>query len=82
MKLNDSLLKRFWFKIEKGHGIGVTAYTIDDAIALIAKESLLINTQIVEIIEDVDIQSLDQNHVIPNMGPPNFRGIWFPNLML
>jgi len=29
-------------------------------------------------IEDVDIRTLDQGHVIPNMLPPSWRGIWFP----
>jgi hypothetical protein len=28
--------------------------------------------------QDVDVQSLDQGHVIPNMHPPNWRGIWYP----
>jgi hypothetical protein len=29
--------------------------------------------------EDVDIQTLDQGHVLPNMGVPSERGVWFPN---
>lgn len=28
--------------------------------------------------DDVDVRSLDQGHVVPNMMPPNCRGIWFP----
>ena len=29
-------------------------------------------------IENVDIRELDQGHVVPNMKPPNWRGVWFP----
>lgn len=32
---------------------------------------------IIKIIEDVDISTLDKNHVLPNMQPPFARGIWF-----
>lgn len=74
------LLRRFWFRTEKGLGIGVTAYSLDDAKYLIEETDFYLDKNILEIIEDVDVRSLDQGHVIPNMGPPNFRGIWFPNL--
>jgi len=30
------------------------------------------------VIEDVDVSTLDQGHILPNMSPPNVRGIWFP----
>lgn len=81
-ELKNPLLRRFWFRTDRGFGIGVTAYSIDDAKELIAKEYLPTNHKIIEVIEDIDIQLLDQNHVIANMGPPNFRGIWYPNLTL
>ncbi len=29
-------------------------------------------------IEDVDVRTLDQGHVIPNMLPPDRRGVWYP----
>jgi hypothetical protein len=29
-------------------------------------------------IENINIQNLDQGHVIPNMWVPNFRGVWYP----
>jgi hypothetical protein len=34
--------------------------------------------QIAEVVADVDVQSLDQGHVILNMHPPNWRDIWYP----
>lgn len=76
----NSLLTRFWFKMESGYGVGVTAYSVEDARTLIANELTLSSTDINGVVEDVDIQTLDKGHVIPNMGPPDIRGIWFPNL--
>ncbi|RYE41078.1 MAG: hypothetical protein EOP48_24190 [Sphingobacteriales bacterium] len=32
-----------------------------------------------EVVENIDIRDLDQNHVIPNMGVVNRQGMWFPN---
>jgi hypothetical protein len=34
-----------------------------------------------EVIEDIDVRDLhlvDQSHVVPNMGDPSIRGVWFP----
>lgn len=80
--LDTFLLHRYWFPISFERGIGVTAYSVEDAMQLL--ESLL-SQRIAEIdlqsvVEDVDIRALDQNHVIPNMGLPNVRGIWYPRL--
>jgi hypothetical protein len=30
------------------------------------------------VIEDVDVRELDQGHVVPNMGDPTVRGVWYP----
>jgi len=32
----------------------------------------------VGIVPDVDIRTLDQNHVVPNMGVVTSRGVWYP----
>jgi hypothetical protein len=45
------------------------------------KERIFINDpmpEVVTVIEDVDIGTLDQKHVISNMEACVFRGIWFP----
>jgi hypothetical protein len=34
------------------------------------------------IVPDIDIRTLDEKHVIPNIGPVVFRGVWFPRLNL
>jgi hypothetical protein len=33
-----------------------------------------------EVIEDVDVRTLDAGHVLPNMGDPSVRGVWFPRI--
>ena len=78
MQPSDKNLVRFWFTTKTGLGVGVTAYSREDAETLIRDAQ--IGGEITSVSEDIDIRTLDQNHVIPNMGPVNFRGIWYPNL--
>ncbi len=62
------------------HACGVTAYSLDDALYLI-KEQLCWGRPLPptrKIIEDVDVSTLDSNHVRPNMGVPIWRGVWYP----
>lgn len=80
-------LHRFWFKFKGVKlydslriGCGVTAHDYNDALAIM-RETVFASEQfppIEDVIEDVDISTLDQRHVIPNMEPPVFRGVWFP----
>ena len=79
-QLSNKNLIRYWVRTKRGYGIGVTAYSRDDAEFLIQQLPSNIDKEILEIIEDIDIQTLDQGHVIPNMRPPNWRGVWFPNI--
>ncbi len=77
-------LHRFWFTflIDKISplGYGVTAYTQDDA------ENILRSTVfagraypvIKSVTPDIDVTTLDPNHVRPNMETPNWRGVWYP----
>ena len=83
-------LHRYWvrFNVTKDPypgglllGVGVTAFGIDDALNLI--RSKIFEGQelppIKEIIEDIDVSTLDPKHILPNMrGNPAARGIWFP----
>jgi hypothetical protein len=36
--------------------------------------------EIDRVVTDVDISTLDQGHVIPNMNMPLARGVWFPRV--
>jgi hypothetical protein len=73
------LLTRYWFNVYDQWGFGVTAYSIEDVLSILADEGVS-REQVTEIVENVDVGTLDQGHVAPNMGPPNFRGLWFPCL--
>ena len=83
-ELSNPLLRRYWFKTKEHRGIGVTAYSVDDAKTLIdsAARRLGWDYEVLEVVEDVDVRDLDQDHVVPNIGPVNFRGVWYPNLSL
>lgn len=80
-------LRRYWFNFEKlakpsplNLGCGVTAFDYDDAISLLG-QLVFAEKELPRIIgyrEDVDISTLDQKHVLPNIGLVAVRGIWFP----
>jgi hypothetical protein len=82
-----TLLHRYWFTFEPlgrptrlNLGCGVTAYSREDAETLLRehvfkKEEM---PRVSSVVEDVDVRTLDQNHVVPNMGVVSLRGIWFP----
>ncbi len=81
--LNNPLLHRYWFHTTRGFGIGVTAFSREDAEGLIRDATAQVSwlpRDVVEVVEDVDISTLDANHVRPNMGVPTIRGIWFPRI--
>jgi len=81
-KLKNENLRRFWFKSSLNIGVGITAYSLSDAEVILnsAIQRHHLDLEITETIEDVNIGDLDQDHVVPNMNPPNFRGVWFPML--
>ena len=83
-KSHSRLLRRYWFKTREHLGFGVTAYSEDDAKRLIADAARRLSRDydVLGIVVDVDVRDLDQRAVVPNMGPPNFRGVWYPNLNL
>jgi hypothetical protein len=63
-----------------GLGCGVTARDRNDALALFAATVLREHPglSVREILEDVDVSTLDAGHVLPNMGSVLVRGVWFP----
>ena len=82
-------LTRYWltFDVESDTrvpplGVGVTAATKNDALNLV--QSQLLDGDplptIINVREDVDVRTLDAGHVLPNMGDPSRRGIWFPHV--
>ena len=75
------MLTRYWFKTKRGSGFGVTAHSREDAESLLrALWPPSLETEIVEVVSDIDVSLLDHVHVLPNVGLPNVRGVWFPCL--
>jgi hypothetical protein len=76
------VLRRFWFPVTRGFGIGVTAATEAEARALAeaARELYMPDADITGVVPDVDIRTLDANDVLPNAGPVVVRGVWYPRL--
>ena len=83
------MLRRFWFNFEMSSspsainlGCGVTAFDRADA------ENLLRTSvfkgkpfpKIARCTENVDVSTLDANHVLPNIGQVAARGVWFPRV--
>jgi hypothetical protein len=84
-----ALLRRFWFEFERTTpqdlrpevtmGCGVSAYDYDDAVQLLRDRVFKGQVPSVANVQaDVDVSTLDEGHVRPNMGNPTERGIWFP----
>lgn len=85
-----NVYRRFWFEFEIdsafnfppgiGVGCGITAFNYDDAIKILDEKifGTMRRPPFKRVIEDVDISTLDQGHVIPNMKPPIYLGVWFP----
>lgn len=83
-------MHRYWFRFQLGindphppgvlAGCGVTAFGYDDAIKIL-RDEVFAGQELPGIrqqIEDIDVSTLDPDHVLPNMGSPDIRGIWFP----
>jgi hypothetical protein len=59
-------------------GCGVTAFDRDDAVHLVGVFLGSEPPVPASVIEDVDVSTLDENHVLSNMLPPSERGVWYP----
>jgi hypothetical protein len=83
-------LMRYWITFDVADdvaslvrpGVGVTAVSRDDALELV-RATLFAGGSlppVAAVIEDVDVRTLDEGHVRPNMGDPSARGVWFPRV--
>ena len=73
-------LRRFWFPLPIGFGVGVTAASEAEAreLAEVVRARYFPDAALEAVVADVDIRSLDQAHVVPNMGLVVHRGVWYP----
>jgi hypothetical protein len=85
----SDVVTRFWIKVDEATapsaaavsrlGYGVTAYNLEDALALLTDRVFGGHAPPVEsVVENVDVSTLDEGHIRPNMEAPTFRGVWFP----
>ena len=79
------LLETFWFTFPQDpwlpFGIGVTAYSEADARAMLEERGVsawFAEAKEVLVRRGVRIQDLDQSNVVPNIGPMQLRGVWYP----
>jgi hypothetical protein len=83
-------LVRYWFTFQGADptelhsrgvriGCGVSGYSLEDALHLLAHK-VFADSPVppFEVIEGIDVSTLDAGHVLPNLSPSNRRGIWFP----
>jgi hypothetical protein len=76
----DQSLRRFWFVLSGGRGIGVTAASEFEArgMAEPVRTHFWPDEAIVRVICDVDVNSIDDAHAQLTMGPIAVRGVWYP----
>jgi len=84
--ITNPLLKAYWIEAPAiPHlGLGVTAFSRDDAFQILSASGYTLSPDdpTVRVTEGIQIADLDQYHIIPNMGPIIFRGVWFPRANL
>lgn len=80
---------RYWFEFEQddksfpcvevNFGCGVTGYDRNDAIKIL-QETIFREAMpsIKQVVENIDISTLDEGHVKPSIGDVYIRGVWFP----
>ena len=83
-------MTRFWFElslsIDRPYppgaplGCGITAFNKEDAMALLRERVFKDygEPQITRCVENIDVSTIRDPHIWPNMGDPSIRGVWFP----
>ena len=65
------------------NGLGVTGVDLDDCLGIV--RARIFNgaalPALARVVEDVDVSTLSEEIVVPNMKPPVWRGIWFPGVV-
>jgi hypothetical protein len=83
------MLHRYWFDFREAEqgmlpssvrlGCGVTAYDLQDALAILQSDVFgVLPIPRHSVTVDVDLSTLDAGHVLTNMSPHVWRGVWFP----
>lgn len=90
-------MKRYWFEFDLPkeeslsrhyylpvHGCGITAYDLNDALKIMRLFILQSDDfpKFSRIVENIDLSTLEEKHVLPNAGVPVWRGVWYPSYNL
>ncbi len=83
--VNADRLETYWITFPRDQflplGIGVTAYSEEDAFALIVEQGFdqwYEGASEIKVTPGVRLEDLDLKHVAVNLGPLQFRGVWYP----
>jgi hypothetical protein len=80
--ITNPLLKTYWIESPalRSLGLGVTAFSRDDAFQLLNASGYTLSADdpSLRVTEGIAVADLDQNHIVPNMGPIVLRGVWYP----
>jgi len=85
-------LKRYWFEFDFSNpclsryrylpacGCGITAFDYEDALKIMRRFILRDNNMpaFSRIVENIDISTIEDMNVRPNLGVPVWRGVWYP----
>ena len=80
----DGALISYWMSFPENErfplGIGVTAYSLEDAFALVQQQGIEWPAQAsrIDVRRGITVHDLDQSNVVPNIGPMQLRGVWYP----
>ncbi len=84
MKPNKNL-ESYWISFPKDSnlvlGIGVTAFSEDDAFNIIEERCLdewYEGASEIKVETGIRIEDLDAKNIVPNIGPMQLRGVWYP----
>jgi hypothetical protein len=63
---------------------GVSAYSLEDALSLLRDAGFEIEPSdpAVTVRENARLTEFEERHIGPNMGPMQFRGVWYPRMNL
>ena len=61
-------------------GVGVTGNDLDECFDVVQKRIFgkAAMPAVLKVVQDIDVSTLDQDRVLPNIEPPIWRGIRFP----
>ena len=82
--MSRQLLTAYWIERDgaewHGRRLGVSAYSLGDALALLAEAGYDVDPDVATIRSGIGVDDLDPDHIVPNIGVIVRRGVWYPNL--